>query len=73
MVLIDPGTVSAFATLLTPLTGMAIAVFTLMARRNKKLEAQRDNLVRYVLTTCTEKSEGMEKLAALISESGKGE
>ena len=55
---------------MTPLTGMGVAIFTIMNRRVKKLEKQNANLVGYVLTTCTEKSEGMEQLADIISKSG---
>ncbi len=68
--MIDPTVVGAFVTLLTPLAAMAGAVFLLLTRRIKKLEKVEARLIGYVLTTCADKAEGMEKLADIIVAKG---
>lgn len=45
---------------------MGAAIFLLLTRRISKLEKENARLVGYVLTTCVERSEGMEALADLI-------
>ncbi len=68
--MIDPTVVGAFVTLLTPLAGMAGAVYVLLTRRIRKLEKAEARLIGYVLTTCADKAEGMEKLADIILQKG---
>lgn len=62
----DASALTALGVLLTPLAGMATAIFLLLTRRIKKLENENANLVGYVLTTCADKAEGMEQLAEII-------
>ncbi|MDP9479817.1 MAG: hypothetical protein M3R38_29850 [Actinomycetota bacterium] len=68
--MLDPTVVGAFVTLLTPLAAMAGAVFLLLTRRIRKLEQSEARLIGYVLTTCVDKAEGMEKLADIIVAKG---
>lgn len=62
----DVDALAAVGLLLTPLGGMAAAIFLLLTRRIKKLENENANLVSYVLTTCVDRSEDMAKLAGII-------
>lgn len=63
---VDADSIAALATLLTPLGAMGGAIFFFLTRRIHKLEKENARLVGYVLTTCVERTEGLEKLADLI-------
>ncbi len=45
---------------------MGGAVFWLLTKRIKRLEKENGELMGYVLTTCVERSDEMEKLADII-------
>ncbi len=62
----DTSVIAAFTALLTPLGAMAGAVFWLLTRRIGRLEKENGRLMGYVLTTCVERSDEMEKLADII-------
>ncbi len=62
----DTSVIAAFTALLTPLGAMAGAVFWLLTRRIGRLEKENASLMGYVLTTCVERSDEMEKLADII-------
>lgn len=62
----DTATITAFVTLLTPLAALAGVIFTMMRSRTSKLENENAELVGFVLTTCADRSEGLEKLANII-------
>ncbi len=62
----DTSVIAAFTALLTPLGAMAGAVFWLLTKRIKRLEKENGELMGYVLTTCVERSDEMEKLADII-------
>jgi hypothetical protein len=66
----DPSVITAFVALLTPLGGMAVAIFTLMSRRISALEEANAELLGFAITSCQEKAENMERLATLIARDG---
>lgn len=62
----DASVITAFATLLTPLGAMAAAVFVLLTRRIRKLERENKQVTAWAIVNCSEKAEGLEKLAEII-------
>jgi hypothetical protein len=67
---VTPEVVTAFATLLTPLAALAGVIYTMLLRRAKALEKQRDELRKYVFTTCLDRADSVEQLAAIILKDG---
>lgn len=64
-------TIGAFAMMLTPLGAMAFAVFTLLMTRIKRLERENGEILGILISSCSERSEVVEKMATVIAGRGR--